>query len=440
MQVNHIDLSDTLIQRQIDIEHEILSMAVCGKEPKKGHIMEHLSREMFIDKTNIELFDVISDQYQKHGIKRLDPDFLINDYQAKIYKNGVLEALLALNYDYITDCNCDYYIKKLHEYWLNRMAQSCSSLDDYKELEKQKKKYELVTNKTLSNINDLEDLAKMGDDYENRENIVPVKTGFIAIDDKIGHLQGGDMFIIAAATGMGKTCMMLNIALSMAKQGKRILIFSLEMNKQQLLNRIISAETDINSGKYRNNSFTDEEAQKYFGYMYSENIDKLNIQVCTEYNISTARIRSIVLGSNADIIFIDYLGLVSGGNKTNSYERVSEISRELKLLAMEANKPFVVLHQLNRANAERKDKRPILSDLRDSGKIEQDADIIGFVFRPAYYSDSANKNEIQLIIAKNRHGSSNVTARLEYNEHTQRICDRYVSANWKLSKDNRYGD
>ena len=102
MQVNHIDLSDTLIQRQIDIEHEILSMAVCGKEPKKGHIMEHLSREMFIDKTNIELFDVISDQYQKHGIKRLDPDFLINDYQAKIYKNGVLEALLALNYDYIT--------------------------------------------------------------------------------------------------------------------------------------------------------------------------------------------------------------------------------------------------------------------------------------------------------------------------------------------------
>ena len=440
MQVNHIDLSDVLIQRQIEIERELLGMAVWGKEHKKGHIMEHISREMFIDKTNIELFDLIKDQYQKHGVGRLDPDCIVNDYKGKQLHNAVCEALFELRYDFVISETCDFYIKKLHENWLNRMAKSCSSLDDYKELEKQKKKYELVTNKTISNINDLEDLAKMGDDYENRENLVPVRTGFIAIDDKIGHLQGGDMFIIAAATGMGKTCMMLNIALSMAKQGKKILIFSLEMNKQQLLNRIISAETGINSGKYRNNSFTDEEAQKYFGYMYSENLDKLNIQVCTEYNISTARIRSIVLGSNADIVFIDYLGLVSGGNKTNSYERVSEISRELKLLAMEANRPFVVLHQLNRANAERKDKRPILSDLRDSGKIEQDADIIGFVFRPAYYSDSANKNEIQLIIAKNRHGSSNVTARLEYNEHTQRICDRYVSANWELSKDNRYGD
>ena len=92
---------------------------------------------------------------------------------------------------------------------------------------------------------------------------------------------------------------------------------------------------------------------------------------------------------------------------------------------MEANKPFIVLHQLNRANAERKDKRPILTDLRDSGKIEQDADIIGFVYRPAYYSDAPNtsENEILLIIAKNRHGASGVTAYLKYNKYTQKITD-----------------
>ena len=428
-QIHHIEHSDILVQRQIENECVLLGMAVCGRESKKGHIMEHLCREMFIDKTNIELFDLIMDQYQKHGPGRLDPDFLINDYQAKIFRNGVLEALLQLNYEYITDVNCDYYIRKLHEYWENRMAKCCSSLDDFKELEKQKKKYELITNKTLSNINDVEDLSKMGDDYENKAKIKPIKTGFVAIDDKIGNFQGGDVFILAAATGMGKTCVMLNIATSMAKQGKKILMFSLEMNKQQLINRIISAETGVNSGKYRNNSFTDDDAAKYFGYMYSDTFNNLNMQVCTEYNISTARIRNIVLGSNADIVFIDYLGLISGGNKTNSYERVSEISRDLKMIAMDSNKPFIVLHQLNRANAERKDKRPMLSDLRDSGKIEQDADIIGFVFRPAYYAESpyaSNKNELQLIIAKNRHGSSGVTAHLEYNEHTQRIKDKYM--------------
>ena len=428
MQTHLTEHSDIVTQRQIENEKTLLGMVVCGKEPKKGHIMEHLNRDMFISPVNVEMFDMIQDQYQRHGISRINPDNLINDYKAKKFKNGVFEALLALNYEYITDANCDYYIKILQENWLNRKAIVCSSIDDYKELEIQKKKYELVSNKTISKINDADDIARMGDTYDNRMSVTPIKTGYIAIDDKIGFLQGGDMFIIAAATGMGKTCMMLNIALSMAKQGKKILIFSLEMNKEQLLNRIISAETGINSGKYRNTSFTDEEAQKYFGYMYSENFNKLNIQVCTEYNISTSRIRSIVLGSNADIVFIDYLGLISGGNKTNSYERVSEISRELKLLAMESDKPFVVLHQLNRANAERRDKRPILSDLRDSGKIEQDADIIGFVFRPAYYSDAINafnKDEIQLIIAKNRHGSSNVTTHLNYSSNTQKITDKY---------------
>lgn len=415
----------TLTDRTIELERTLLGMAVCGKEPKKGHIMEHLCREMFIDKTNIELFDLITVQYQKHGVGRLNPDCLINDYQGKKYKNGVFEALLALNYEYITDGNCNYYIERIQENWLNRMAQSCSSLEEYKSLEAQKKKYELVNEKTLSNIDDMEGIEKMCESYDNRTNAAPLKTGFVAIDDKIGNLQGGDMFILAAATGMGKTCMMLNIALSMAKQNKSVLIFSLEMNQEQLKNRIISAETGINSNKYRNASFTEDEAKQYFGYMHTDLL-KLKIQICTEYNISTSKIRNIVLASNADIVFIDYLGLISGGNKINSYERVSEISRELKLLAMESNKPFVILHQLNRANSERKDKRPILSDLRDSGKIEQDADIIGFVFRPDYYLDTTStiRDEIQLIIAKNRHGQSGVTAHLDYNAYTQKIKDK----------------
>lgn len=433
MTTPHTEHSNALLQRQIENERILLGMAVCGREPKKGYIMEHISRDMFIDKTNIEMFDVILDQYQKHGTDRLNADNLINDYQGKTCKNGVFESLLSLAYEYITDVNCDYYIKVIQENWLKRRAKNCSSLEEFQELENLKKQYELPNKSTLSKLNDMEDVNKLGDDYDRITKTNPIQTGYSSIDSIIGNFQSGDLFILAAATGMGKTCLMLNIALSIAKQGKKVLIFSLEMNKEQLLNRIISAETKINSAKYRNGQLTEQEAIEYFNYAYSESFSQLDINICTEYNISTARIKSIVLASNADIVFIDYLGLISGGNKTNSYERISEISRELKLLAMEAKKPFIVLHQLNRANAERKDKRPILSDLRDSGKIEQDADIIGFVFRPAYYADiekPQNHNEMQLIIAKNRHGQSGVIAKLNYDSNTQKVSDIKSKPDW----------
>ncbi len=415
------------LERQLELERTLLGMVIKGKEHKRGHIMEHLSRDMFIGHTNLEIFDMIQDQYKRHGIKRLDADALINDYKGKQFKNGVFEALLDLNYEFITDINCDFYIKRIQENWENRIAESCKSLDDFKELENKKKQFEIVDSKTISFINDIEDISKMGDDYETRMKLEPIKTGFNTIDSKIGCMQGGDMIILAAATGMGKTCVMLNIALSMAKQGKNVLIFSLEMNKEQLLNRIISSEVGISSSKFRNATLTKDEEIKFFGYAFSDEFDKLNIQICTEYNITTNRIRNIVLGSKADIVFIDYMGLISNNNSKSSYERMSEISRDLKLLAMESKKPFIVLHQLNRANTERKDKRPILSDLRDSGKIEQDADIIGFVYRPAYYDETRNKSLMQLIIAKNRHGQNDVVCELKFNPTTQKISENYYN-------------
>ena len=428
MTTHHTEASNAIIQLQIENERTLLAMAICGREPRKGHIMRHLCRDMFIEKTNIELFDVIADQYKKHGVGRLNPDNLISDYQAKSYKSGVFEALLALAYEYITDANCDYYIEIIQKNWLDRMADTSKTLEDLKELKKLKTQYELPNKASISRINDFENINNLGDNYDLISNTKPIKTGYRAIDNIIGNFQGGDLFILAAATGMGKTCLMLNMALSMAKQGKKVLLFSLEMSTQQLLNRIISSETGINSNKYRNANFTTQEAERYFGYAYSDDFKTLDIEICSEYNITTSRMRTLVLASEADIVFIDYLGLISGGNKTNSYERVSEISRDLKLLAMESKKPFIVLHQLNRANSERKDKRPLLSDLRDSGKIEQDADIIGFVFRPAYYSDEphCNRDEMQLLIAKNRHGQSGVVAHLNYNEHTQKITDKAI--------------
>ena len=424
------DLTNILEERQRENERTLLSMIIAGHEQKKGHIMEHVSSEMFRFKDNIEIFEMIEDQYKRHGAGRLDVDNLINDYKAKKYRNAVFEALLTLNYEYITDTNCDYYIRLIQEQWADRMAKGCTSIDDFKVLEEKQEKYKLITKKTLSRLNEAEDVVSMGDLYDKRKNAKKMNTGFPSVDKILGNIQGGDFIVMAGATGMGKTCVMLNFATQMAKSGLNVLMFSLEMNKEQLLNRIISAETGIFANKYRNNSFTEEEAAKYFGYMYSEELDKLNIQTCTEYRITVERIRNIALASKSDVIFIDYLGLISSNNKQSSYERVSEISRDLKLLAMELDKPIICLHQLSRAADTRQDKRPMLSDLRDSGKIEQDADSIIFVFRPAYYVADGNKDEMQIIIAKNRHSSTG-SVLVNYNPYIQKISELSGVEKWR---------
>ena len=127
----------------------------------------------------------------------------------------------------------------------------------------------------------------------------------------------------------------------------------------------------------------------------------------------------------SDIVFIDYLGLINGGNNKSTYDRISDISRELKLAAMETNKPFFVLHQLNRAYADRQDKTPRLSDLRDSGKVEQDADTVGFVHRPAYYEpNKCSDFDLQFLIAKSRHTKGNTKVEMFYDERSQTVKEK----------------
>ena len=197
---------------------------------------------------------------------------------------------------------------------------------------------------------------------------------------------------------------------------------SLEMPLKQLQNRIISSETGIDASKIRNFKMNDLEIQKYKKYIESEEFAKLqSIEVCTEYNITVDKIRRITEEIEPDIVFIDYLGLVSSEINGNSYERVSQVSRDIKLIALATNTPFIVLHQLNRIPAERKEKRPLLSDLRDSGKIEQDADFICFVYRDYYYNPDAPENRIEFILSKSRHGKGKAICEMKFDGATQSI-------------------
>ena len=200
------------------------------------------------------------------------------------------------------------------------------------------------------------------------------------------------------------------------------------MTPEELLSRIISKELKIPTEKLRNRTLTETELTKYVQYIDSE--DFKNIQECLSIpatnNLSISKIEEIVRKSKANIVFIDYLGLIQSELKSSSYEQVSDISRRLKLLAMETDKPIISLHQVNRAAATRQEKRPMLSDLRDSGKIEQDADFITFVYRPFYYEPEADPKYMEFIIGKSRHTSgANKTVQLNFNGLYQDITERF---------------
>ena len=234
-----------------------------------------------------------------------------------------------------------------------------------------------------------------------------ITTGFSGIDAFIGGLNKSELILLAARPGMGKTSIVLNMATSAAKaSGKTVVIFQLEMSKDQLASRLLSSEALVDSKKLRMGNLSDEEWIKIAGA--SANLNKLNILIDDQSDIKVSEMKAKCrrLGDKLGLIIIDYLQLMQGSKKTdNRVQEVSEISRGLKIMAKELNVPVLCCSQLSRAAEGRSDKRPMLSDLRESGAIEQDADIVMFLYREDYYNpDTDKKNVAECIIAKNRHG------------------------------------
>ena len=234
-----------------------------------------------------------------------------------------------------------------------------------------------------------------------------ITTGFSGIDAFIVGLIKSELILLAARPGMGKTSIVLNMATSAAKaSGKTVVIFQLEMSKDQLASRLLSSEALVDSKKLRMGNLSDEEWIKIAGA--SANLNKLNILIDDQSDIKVSEMKAKCrrLGDKLGLIIIDYLQLMQGSKKTdNRVQEVSEISRGLKIMAKELNVHVLCCSQLSRAAEGRSDKRPMLSDLRESGAIEQDADIVMFLYRDDYYNpDTDKKNVAECIIAKNRHG------------------------------------
>ena len=245
---------------------------------------------------------------------------------------------------------------------------------------------------------------------KNTGNVTGLATGFIDLDYKTAGLQPSDLILVAARPSMGKTAFVLNIAQYMAfKSNQTVAIFSLEMSKEQLVNRLFSLESRVDSQHLRTGNLSDAEWEKLIES--AGVIGKSNLIIDDTPGISISELRSkcrkYKLEHNLQIIIIDYLQLMSGSGRGSDsrQQEISDISRSLKALARELNVPVVALSQLSRAVEQRPDHRPMLSDLRESGAIEQDADVVMFIYRDDYYNkDTERKGIAEILIAKQRNG------------------------------------
>ncbi|MBN2695267.1 replicative DNA helicase [bacterium] len=301
---------------------------------------------------------------------------------------------------------------------LNKLSEEASNQPDNvdKFLEQvQQKVFQLSVSKTKNDMVDFRSALKSFVENlkllsKNTSSITGVPTGFKKLDEFTGGFQRSDLIILAARPSMGKTAFALNLATNAAKKGKKVAVFSLEMPVNQLINRVVASEASVNSSKLRMGNITPEEWNKVSTTI--GNLVQHHFFIDETAGISTSELaskaRSLATKNNGiDMILIDYLQLMTTPINYNSRElEISEISRSLKALAKELQIPVIALSQLNRSLEKRTDKRPIMSDLRESGAIEQDADLIMFIYRGEVYQDKEAKDGIaEIIIGKNRNGA-----------------------------------
>ena len=261
---------------------------------------------------------------------------------------------------------------------------------------------------------------------KNPDEIEGVKTKLIGLDKILNGLHKTDLILLAARPSMGKTALALNIAANAATTGKTVAIFSLEMSRGQLANRLLSTASRVNSQKLNTgHDLGDDDMDKLI--VAADELSRLNLYIDDTAGLTMLEMRSklrrLKQEAGLDLAVIDYLQLMQGGRQENRQQEISEISRSLKSLARELDVPILALSQLSRSVEMRAEKKPQLSDLRESGSLEQDADIVLFLYRDEYYNkNDENENIAELIIAKNRNGPT-TAIHLQFQKEIMRFGD-----------------
>src|SRR3954469_6885302 len=339
---------------------------------------------------------------------------------------GGVSYLSDLSGSVPTAANIEYYARIVEEKsLLRRLIRTATNIasdgysreDEVEALlsEAEKNIMEVAQRKNAGAFHNIKDvLVRTYDNIEEMHNrvgdITGISTGFAELDRMTAGFQRNDLIIVGARPSVGKTAFALNIAANVAtKTGENVAIFSLEMGAEQLVMRMLCSEGNIDAQRLRTGSLTDEDWGKLIMAMGSLSNSGIFIDDTPGVRISEIRskCRRLKQEHGLGMILIDYLQLIQGNGRSgeNRQQEVSEISRSLKALARELEVPVIALSQLSRGVEQRQDKRPMMSDLRESGSIEQDADIVAFLYRDDYYDkESESKDQIEIILAKQRNG------------------------------------
>ncbi len=339
-------------------------------------------------------------------------------------KAGGVTYITEVSSSVPTTANLSSYIKIVEEKsTLRKLIKASTSIieDSYNKqgevanvLDKAEKKiFDIAEKRTSSDFEPLNVVLERGfleieRLFNNRGEITGVGSGIKDLDAKTSGFQKGDMVLIAARPSMGKTTFALNIAENAAlREGKSVVIFSLEMSKEQLAYKLLCSEANVDMLKLRTGTLDDQDWESIA--RATGPLSKAKIYIDDTAGVSVMEMRSkcrkLKMEYGIDLILIDYLQLMSGSSSENRQQEVSEISRSIKALAKEMQCPVIALSQLSRAPEQRADHRPMLSDLRESGSIEQDADVVMFLYRDEYYNkESEDRGVAECIIAKQRNG------------------------------------
>ncbi|MBR6073584.1 MAG: replicative DNA helicase [Bacilli bacterium] len=417
--------------RNIEAEMNALGCAYLNQSAL-DKVCDELSPDMFYDKKNQVIFSALKELRGRND--NVDSTILKNEIEKTTPINSVggVEYLSEVIDSVVTSANVDTYIDIIKDKYLRRkLIDTCTKITknamdennsqgeliDSAEKEifsvaKQRKSGEFKTAAMVvaSAKRQLDEMAKNGKD------ITGIPTGFIDFDKLTTGLHPNELIILAARPGMGKTAFALNIAVNAALQSnKAVAVFNLEMSDVQLMYRMIAAQGAVDGYKLKTGKLNNDDWKRVNQAMDILSDAPIYIEDTPGITIGElrAKCRRLAEKANLGLIIIDYLQLLSGGSNygTNRQQEVSDISRNLKTMAMELGVPVIALAQLSRSVEGREDKRPMLQDLRESGSIEQDADLVGFLYRDDYYKKKEGQAEnpislVELIIAKHRSGST----------------------------------
>ena len=366
--------------------------------------------------------------------------------QDKLVQKGVLEQVGGLGYlaelasSVPTSAHIKQYAKIVQEKSTLRKLIKVSTDISAKSFEgdepldnimnfAEKSIFDVLQNKKTEDFTGIDEIVltsieKIEEAHKSKGGITGVETGFIDLDQRTAGLQPSDLILVAARPSMGKTAFSLNIIQTAGiKNKKSVAVFSLEMSKDQLVSRMLCAEAMIDSQKARTGMLEKDDWDRIAQSIPNITNSRIYIDDTPGINVMDmrAKCRRLKMEKGLDLIMIDYLQLMSGvGDGSSRQQEISDISRSLKALAREMNAPVIALSQLSRACEQRQDHRPMLSDLRESGAIEQDADVVMFLYRDEYYHpDTDKKNVGEVIIAKQRNGPTGTVELVWLGQYTK---------------------